>query len=350
MIQLTQCGIIGIRNTLVPVDCNWIVKMWILKSVLVLAVAPLLIFRLIDVLTAKKYPIHSSGIVLITGASSGIGKHAAEYVAQKHPSLVVLAATRKVSDASLIAELKIPNLRPIILDVADHESCLRAFDEIKELMAELKIPFAALVNNAGVGRTIPIEYHTVDDAKAVFNTNFFGILDLLQLAIPLLRESKGRIIMVSSIAGIVARPLSSIYSASKFALEGFSDSLRREMIPFEVSVSVVQPAFVSTAIFEKGIQSSMDVFHNIRQQFPNNSMAQYYENYIRESAEKKKAMTAKASDPIVTSVAIEDAIVNPFPKTRYPVANVGGVSANAIVWIVWLVGDRIKDLVLLKAF
>eukprot|EP00597_Dinobryon_sp_UTEXLB2267_P016281 CAMPEP_0201093308 /NCGR_PEP_ID=MMETSP0812-20130820/1849_1 /ASSEMBLY_ACC=CAM_ASM_000668 /TAXON_ID=98059 /ORGANISM="Dinobryon sp., Strain UTEXLB2267" /LENGTH=156 /DNA_ID=CAMNT_0047345423 /DNA_START=509 /DNA_END=979 /DNA_ORIENTATION=+ len=156
--------------------------------------------------------------------------------------------------------------------------------------------------------------------------------------------------MVSSIAGIVARPLASIYTASKFALEGFSDSLRREMIPFDVSVSVVQPAFVSTAIFERSINSSMDVFNDIREQYSNNSMLQYYENYIRDSAEKKKAMTAKASQPIVTSIAIEDAIVNEFPKTRYPVANVGGLPANVVVWLVWIFGDRIKDLVLLKAF
>jgi len=87
-----------------------------------------------------------------------------------------------------------------------------------------------VVNNAGISRTSPAEYHLVQDAKQVFDTNFFGVLDLVQLTIPLLRDSKGRIIMVSSLAGLIGRPLTSIYTASKFALEGLSDCLRREMI------------------------------------------------------------------------------------------------------------------------
>lgn len=105
-----------------------------------------------------------------------------------------------------------------------------AIENLRKLASESKLPLVAVVNNAGISRTSPAEYHLLQDAKEVFDTNFFGVMDLVQLTLPLLRESKGRIIMVSSVAGKVGRPMSGVYTASKFALEGFSDCLRREMI------------------------------------------------------------------------------------------------------------------------
>ncbi len=90
---------------------------------------------------------------------------------------------------------------------------------------------------------LPLEFHDLDDARAVFEVNVWGALGLTQLLLPTLRASQGRIVMVSSVAGEVVRPGSSIYSASKFALEAASDALRRELSPLGVSVSLVRFGF-----------------------------------------------------------------------------------------------------------
>jgi short-subunit dehydrogenase len=149
--------------------------------------------------------------VLITGASTGIGRHAAEHLARTHQDLIILAGVRKDSDAANIREMKIANLIPIIVDVNKADSCIHCLEEITSMSRSRQIPFVGLVNNAGIGRNIPAEYHPIEDAKRLFETNVFGVIHMTQLFIPLLRASKGRIVTVSSIAGLVGAPLRTVY-------------------------------------------------------------------------------------------------------------------------------------------
>lgn len=289
--------------------------------------------------TKKTYPVHSQGIVLITGASTGIGRHAAEQLANDHPGFLVLAGVRKNSDAESIKSLNVPNLSPLIIDVAKHESCVAAMDEVKTLMNAKNLPLIGLVNNAGISRRMPLEFHTIDDAKTVFQTNVFGLLDLTQLALPMLRESKGRIVMISSVSSLVSLPLSGIYSASKRALDALTDSLRRELAPFEVSVSVVQPAYVKTAIFTAPDREVNDVVKSAAQET-------YPKHYTEKVIAGAKKLYGMGDEPIVTTDAIVDALVSEQPKTRYVVANISGISAFFIDWFVWLISDRLEDFIL----
>ena len=158
-------------------------------------------------LLAREYPVSPQGIILITGASTGIGFDAALTLAELGDHYRVYAGVRKDQDLLHIKSLNITNLTPILLDVGQHQSCVQVMNFMTQETERLQLPFIALVNNAGVSRKLPIEFHDLDDAKRVFNTNYFGALDLVQLSLPLLRKSQGRIVMTSSITGFIGRSL-----------------------------------------------------------------------------------------------------------------------------------------------
>lgn len=302
-------------------------------TAIVVALAAIAVFHT----ERKEYKVHTSGIVLVTGASSGIGKDVAEYLAEHH-NFLVLAGVRKESDFLNFTKEHKRNLRPFMVDVSSHESCATAADQLKTIMAEHSLPFVALVNNAGVGRFAPIEFDDLAGAKKLFDTNVFGLMDLTQQVLPLLRASNGRIVMVSSLAGFISSPFSGVYAASKFALEALSDALRRELAAHGVSVSVVQPGYVKTQIIATSRKSSEEQY-----QEKGSQMLAVYPGVAKRAG--MEAMMEKMAGPeLTTTPAIVHALVSAFPKTRYPVAQAMGMSAATISWVMWSMSDRIKDL------
>jgi NAD(P)-dependent dehydrogenase (short-subunit alcohol dehydrogenase family) len=299
------------------------------------------LFVAVDYLLQGTYATHSKGIVIISGASTGIGRHAAEYLAN-NTELVVLAGVRKQHDAEDITGMKIKNLVPVLLDVADHGSCVRAVESMRALMKELNLPLIAVVNNAGISRRASLEVHDLEDIKYLFETNLFGAIDLTQLTMPMLRESKGRVLMVSSVAGKVGRPLSAAYTGSKFAMEGISDTLRREVSHKGIAVSLIEPAYVRTPIFDKAIGSMGPSSPYFRKDSA--EILQHYEKFTSPKAiEKGMKILAKADEPIVTSEAIYHAITSSRPRTRYPVANFAGIPAYLIVFALPFIPDSVMD-------
>jgi short-subunit dehydrogenase len=220
---------------------------------------------------------------------------------------------------------------------------------VERFSEEHKLPFVALVNNAGISRKQVAEFHDVSDAKDVFETNFFGVLDLVQQSMPHLRKSKGRIVMISSLAGFLGAPLYSVYSGSKFALEALSDSLRREVAEFGISVSVVEPGFVKTAIQGKTPVAELPGYTPIggRQDVSGEKVVAIYPHIHNWNKHQKriKAETAGAA-PTVTTTAIFHAIRDQYPETRYAVAVAGGMPLSVTAWLVWAFPDRVKDLLL----
>ena len=289
--------------------------------------------------TTVKYKVHTGGYVVISGASTGIGRHAAEHLSNN--GFDVLAGVRKQSDFDKIIALDYPKLQPIFLDVSKHDSVVKAMDAVKSLVATSGLPLIAIVNNAGVSRRGVIEFHDLDDARTVFETNVFGMMDLTQMSLPLLRESQGRIVMISSIMGLTAAPLSGVYAGSKFAMEGMSDSLRREVAPFNISISVVEPAYVQSNIFEKSPTKSETAVHTTT---ASSEVIELYPELHNDNAAAKRGKTVtRASPPTVTSEAIFDAITSSTPKTRYVVANVSGTPAWIIALLVAYAPDRLAD-------
>jgi len=170
-----------------------------------------------------------------------------------------------------------------------------------------------LVNNAGIAYNYPIEFHTTDLNRKVLQVNYFGPVYLTQKVLPTLRSTKGRIINISSVSSVLTQPTSGVYSASKRALEAVSDTLRVELRGFNVSVSIVQPAFTKSAIFGKITKViDQDISPEIR--------ALYGYHYREEKRAANRKRVSRASPPNVTTDAIYDALTNEYPKSRYVVS------------------------------
>lgn len=311
-----------------------------MKNVVILLLLPFLLSFVLNIAFRKEYEVFQAGIVVISGASTGIGHHASIHLANN--GYTVFAGVRKEKDFQSIQNLKIPTLLPLQFDVTDHQSCVKALQTVQQFsLQHNNLPIIGLINNAGVSRKVLAELHDLNDARRVFDTNFFGMVDLTQLFLPVLRQSHGRIVMISSLSGLVGSPMSSIYVASKFAMEGFTDSLRREIAQFGISVSIIEPGYVKSSIFATSEEES--VVPEDKKEVVN----QFYSQFYSEQAKQKRQKTLQlADDPKVTTNAIFHAMTAKYPQTRYPVANATGIPAIVIDWIRWLLPDRLLDLFL----
>jgi len=186
-------------------------------------------------------------IVIITGASSGIGKATALRLASQ--GFHVVASVRQAKD---IATWKsVPRVIPLILDVANEESIQAACREISELLHQAKE--VHLVNNAGIAVAGAVEGVPIARWREQFEVNVFGLVRVTQAFLPYIRKTRGRIINISSISGLATSPYLGPYSASKFAVEAISDALRRELKQFGVKVIAVEPGPIATPIWEKNL-------------------------------------------------------------------------------------------------
>jgi NAD(P)-dependent dehydrogenase (short-subunit alcohol dehydrogenase family) len=177
--------------------------------------------------------------VLVTGTSSGIGLATAVAAAQN--GWRVVATMRDTGKADVLlaaAEAAGVSVEIQALDVTDAasvETCLVGLDRLD-----------ALVNNAGAGHLGTLEQESVEDVRAVMEVNFFGVLAVTKAAMPLLRASKGRVVTVTSVGGVIGQPFNEAYCAAKFAVEGFMESLAPVAASVGVSVSVVEPGAVAS--------------------------------------------------------------------------------------------------------
>lgn len=187
-----------------------------------------------------------SKTVLITGASTGFGRDTAETLARAGHSVFASmrdprGKNRQASDALLKKGIKV-----IELDVTHDESVERA---VKDVLAEAD-RIDVLVNNAGIASAGVTEAFTADQARLVFNTNVIGLLRTARAVLPSMRKRRdGLIINIGSILGRVTFPFFGIYGASKFAVEAITDSLRYEVSPFGVDVTLVQPSAYPTSMY-----------------------------------------------------------------------------------------------------
>eukprot|EP00008_Paramoeba_atlantica_P015596 CAMPEP_0201475842 /NCGR_PEP_ID=MMETSP0151_2-20130828/1190_1 /ASSEMBLY_ACC=CAM_ASM_000257 /TAXON_ID=200890 /ORGANISM="Paramoeba atlantica, Strain 621/1 / CCAP 1560/9" /LENGTH=312 /DNA_ID=CAMNT_0047856049 /DNA_START=42 /DNA_END=980 /DNA_ORIENTATION=- len=284
--------------------------------------------------TKPVYPVHSKGLVVLTGASTGIGKHAALYLHSQ--GYHVMAGVRKEKDAlQLVKESgKTNRLIPVTLDVTKHEQIEKMVQEVEAFLKKTKLPLVGLVNNAGIGYFAPLEFVDIPTARRTFEVNYFGLLDTTKALIPLLRANSGRIVNIGSVAGVLATQFSSVYAGTKFAVEAVSDTLRRELGKQGVAVSLIQPAVVESNFVET---SDMDNFDYLDE----DAKLRYK---VEKRNEGRKKALSMASPATVTSEAIFDALTNPTPQTRYVVANVFGIEASIVTRLLWLLPDSIVDI------
>jgi NAD(P)-dependent dehydrogenase (short-subunit alcohol dehydrogenase family) len=270
----------------------------------------------------------SKGYVVITGASSGIGEACAIHLAGL--GFNVFAGVRKDADAQRIAG---PRIEPLIIDVADDASVAAAAEQVRGAVAGAGL--AGLVNNAGIAVAGPLEFMPLGEFQRQLEVNVTGVLRSTQAMLPLIRQGgHGRIVNISSIGGRVAAPMVGPYAASKFAVEGLSDSLRRELRPWGIHVALIEPGAVATPIWDKSIAAG----DQIRAESPPEAERLYGEviEAIRKQAQKN---AVDGVPPKEVAEAVAHALTADKPKTRYLV----GRDAKMRGPMAKLMPDRMMD-------
>ena len=179
--------------------------------------------------------------ILVTGASSGNGQAAARFLSQRGHQ--VFGTSRNPSAAE-----EIPGVTLVTLDVRSDDSVAACVKTVLEQAGHLDV----LVNNAGYELGGALEELSIEEARAQFETNFFGVARMVKAVLPAMRrEKRGQIVNIGSLSGLAPIPFLGMYSASKFALEGYTEALRHEVKPFNIQVSLVEAGFLKTPLREK---------------------------------------------------------------------------------------------------
>ncbi|WP_291050462.1 SDR family oxidoreductase [Herbiconiux sp.] len=275
-------------------------------------------------MTSSHERIH---LAIVTGASSGIGKATAERLAAD--GFHVLAGVRKQSDARTLAA---PGIEPIILDVTDA-------DHIRALVNRVTHDpdgrtLRVLVNNAGVAVNAPIEVLSLEDWRFQFDVSLFGQVALIRALLPVLLSTRGRIVNVTSVGGRVAMANFGAYSAVKFAMEALSDSLRREMEPFGVSVVKITPGAVSTNLTESGLAAASRIADTMTA-----DQRLRYDELGRAFTAQAEGFARDGVTPERAAGVISKAVAARRPKTRYTIGRDGAM----FTFMPRIVSDRMLD-------
>ncbi len=241
-------------------------------------------------------------IALVTGASSGIGEASAKRLEQA--GYKVYGTSRRGATAAQ------GTIRMLALDVTDDTSVAAAVSELIRLEGRIDL----LVNNAGIGiAPAGAEESSIEQAQALFDTNFFGMVRMTRAVVPhMRRQGSGRIINIGSILGVVPMPYIALYAASKHAVEGYSEALDHELRTRGIRVAVIEPAFTKTAFEANTIEpdATLDEYRSVRAR-----LTQVFSQSM-----------ASADDPDVVAKVVLKAASAARPKLRYP----AGVAAGRL--------------------
>lgn len=247
-----------------------------------------------------------SHVVLVTGATSGLGQAAAEYLAQR--GYIVYGSSRRVSPEGETRN----GVQLVRMDVDDDRSVREGIDGLIRRAGRID----AVINCAGFGIAGSVENTPVEAFKAQFETNFYGTLRVCQAVLPHMRERRsGLIVNVSSVGGLIAIPFQSMYSASKFAVEGLTEALRLEVRPFGIRVVLVEPGDFATG------------FTAARRRF---EPAPAYVGNMQRAVEVMEHDEQNGAHPIRFARLIERILRARSPRLRYIV---GPFYEQAAVWL-----------------
>jgi NAD(P)-dependent dehydrogenase (short-subunit alcohol dehydrogenase family) len=268
---------------------------------------------------------------LVTGASTGIGRATA--LRLDRAGHRVLATVRREDDGSALAEDASERLEPLRLDVTDRDS-IEAAAERLDGGGDSRLH--GLVNDAGTAIAGPLELLPIDDFREQLEINLVGQVAVTQAMLPALRRARGRIVFVSSIGGRVAFPFNGPYHASKWAIEAVGESLRNELRPWGIEVSLVEPGSVATPIWAKG-QARADGFLDSPE--AGEEAARLYGARLAAFRAQVRATAERGIDPDEVAAAIEHALTAEGPRTRYLVGRDAKIQAR----VRRLIPDRLYD-------
>ena len=248
--------------------------------------------------------------VVITGASSGIGFAACQVLA-KH-GFRVFGSVRTAADAERLTEELGKRYVPLIFDVTDPDSVNQVAAAVQKMIGKQRL--SGLVNNAGIAVLGPLAYLPLERFRRQIEVNLLGVHAVTQAFLPLLgTESNGvgepgRIVNISSVSGRLAMPFAGAYAASKFGLEGYSDSLRRELMLFGIKVILIEPRAVATPIWDQVQKIVVEQFSN----------TPYYRS-LRFFAEQAKREAKTSLVPEKVGELIWRVLTTPRPRARYAI-------------------------------
>jgi short-subunit dehydrogenase len=272
--------------------------------------------------------------ILITGASTGIGKACALYLDSR--GFNVFAGVRREADGNALRENASDRLIPVIIDITDSESIDSALNFISGKVGDTGL--AGLVNNAGIVTASGLlEFLPIAEIRSLLEVNLIGHIAVTQTFLPLIRKGHGRIIYMGSIAGIMPQPYLAPYSASKAALKAITDSLRLELKPWRIPVSIIEPGIVYTPMWDKAETVAAIKAKN----FPQEAFDLYGStiNGVVEILKNKKRikMVAVSIDKVAKTVG--RVLTAKSPGTRYIV----GWDARLAAFLTWALPHRAID-------
>ena len=259
-------------------------------------------------MTSRRRPLS----VLVTGASSGIGKATAELLSAN--GFEVFAGVRRLSPDA-------PRRQEILLDVTSRVSIASAVEEIGARTGGAGL--GALVNNAGIGAISPAEFTALERMRQVFEVNVFGLLAVTQAFLPLLHKTRGSIVNIGSIGGMITMPFGAALCASKHSVEAVSDALRMELRASGIRVSLIQPASINSGAAEKLAGETGATIAALSPE----GLERYgplLENFVKKVLDEESA----GSPPAVVARAVLENLRNPVPPAR----RVVGKNARAL-WL-----------------
>ncbi|WP_454780806.1 SDR family NAD(P)-dependent oxidoreductase [Legionella sp. WA2022007384] len=265
-------------------------------------------------------------IILITGCSSGIGFDAV-FTLKKRGHRVI-GSCRKKEDVQKLLDM---GVEAIQLDVADSSSIQNGFAEV---LVKTEGRLDVLINNAGYGQAGALEDIGRDVIRAQFETNVFGLLELTNQVIPIMRKQGcGRIINISSILGIISMPFRGAYNASKYAVEGISDTLRLELKSSGIDVITIEPGPIESRFRDNSVDNSLNNIDMQRSYF-----SKQYERMLASFKQKKSdSFFTRKTDAVIDKLI--HAIESKKPKARYPVT----FPAHLMIFLKWILSVKMLD-------
>lgn len=271
-------------------------------------------------------------IVLLTGATDGLGKAAAILLAERGYRVFGTGRSTEKRAAldTLARERKLP-LETLDMNVCDNESVRRGIEAVRNRAGDIDV----LINNAGFAFYLAFEELSLDDWRKQFETNVFGVVRVTQAVLPRMRERRqGRIVMMSSVSGLVTGPMQSAYSASKHALEGMSNALRHELHPFGVHTILIEPGYIVSGIQQVALNLAQPYMEKV-QHGPYAKLYTSAWNWANATRARSKTTAEDCARVILR------AIESPTPKPRYGVTELATIAKWAKRLLTDSMGDRL---------
>ncbi|HEY0391990.1 MAG TPA: SDR family NAD(P)-dependent oxidoreductase [Solirubrobacterales bacterium] len=274
--------------------------------------------------------------VLITGASTGIGRASA--LRMDAEGWRVFASVRREEDAAALRKVASERLVPLMLDVTDADQIAAVTEQIGGTVG--KGGLDGLVNNAGIAVMSPLETIPLDDLRQQLEVNLISQVAVTQAMLPLIRTARGRIVFLSSIGGRMALPFGAPYHASKFGIEAVVDCLRQELRPWKIEVVAIEPGSIDTPIWERGEATADEVAERAPA-----TQEQLYGEKIESFRGAVRRTADRGIPPEKVADAVQHALSARRPRTRYLV----GADARGQALLSRLLPDRAMDRIVARA-